>query len=240
MAESGASEMRDGEILVVGGTSGLSRDLAAAYARRGGSVVITSRAAERAEAAAAQIGGRTRGIVLDLARPGDLTGALSSVGRVDRLVLAAVGRDTNSVRDYRFERAVDLVTQKIVGYTEVVHALLDRLHDNSSILLFGGMAKERPYRGSTTVTSVNGAVTAMVRTFGLELAPIRVNAIHPGIVGDSPFWAGHGEELERVLERTPTRRLVAMADVTDAAVFLLENESVNGVNLAVDGGWTMT
>lgn len=131
------------------------------------------------------------------------------------------------------------MTQKIVGYTQAVHVLVDRLHDDSSILLFGGMAKERPYPGSTTVTSVNGAVTTMVRTFALELAPIRVNAVHPGIVGDSPFWSGKEEALARVLERTPTNRLVTMEDVTDACLFLLENGSVNGVNLTVDGGWIM-
>ena len=115
----------------------------------------------------------------------------------------------------------------------------DRLHDDSSILLFGGMAKDRPYPGSTTVTAVNGAVTTMVRTFALELAPIRVNALHPGIVADSPFWEGKETELAEVLKRTPTRRLTTMSDTAEAAVFLLENKSVNGVNLTVDGGWIM-
>jgi NAD(P)-dependent dehydrogenase (short-subunit alcohol dehydrogenase family) len=126
---------------------------------------------------------------------------------------------------------------KLVGYTEVVHALCGRLHDDSAILLFGGMAKERPYPGSTTVTSVNGAVTTMVRTFALELAPIRVNALHPGIVGDSPFWSG--KDLSAVVARTPTGRLATMAEITDAAAFLLENRAVNGVNLTADGGWIM-
>ena len=67
-----------------------------------------------------------------------------------------------------------------------------RMHDDTSVLLFGGLAKEKPYPGSTTVTSVNGAVTTMVRTLAIELAPVRVNAIHPGIVGDSPTWAEQG------------------------------------------------
>jgi NAD(P)-dependent dehydrogenase (short-subunit alcohol dehydrogenase family) len=78
-----------------------------------------------------------------------------------------------------------------------------------------------------------------VRTFATELAPIRVNALHPGIVGDSPAWVDAAAMLESVKARTPTGRLVTMAEVTDAAVFLLENTAVNGVNLAVDGGWVM-
>ena len=49
---------------------------------------------------------------------------------------------------------------KLVGYTEVIHVLLPRLRDDSSILIYGGLARDRPYPGSTTVTTVNGGVTA--------------------------------------------------------------------------------
>jgi NAD(P)-dependent dehydrogenase (short-subunit alcohol dehydrogenase family) len=85
---------------------------------------------------------------------------------------------------------------------------------------------------------VNGAVTGMVNALVHELAPIRVNAIHPGIVGDSPFWAGKPEGvLEGYRSRTPTGRLATMADIVGAVDFLLENGSVNAVNLYVDGGW---
>ena len=77
----------------------------------------------------------------------------------------------------------------------------------------------------------------MIRTLALEMAPIRFNAIHPGIVADSPYWAG--KPLDHVVARTPTKRLTTMADVVDATVFLLENPAVNGVNLYVDGGWML-
>jgi NAD(P)-dependent dehydrogenase (short-subunit alcohol dehydrogenase family) len=107
------------------------------------------------------------------------------------------------------------------------------------VLLFGGLAKEKPYPGSTTVTSVNGAVETMVRTLALELAPVRVNALHPGIVGDSPTWKDKIAVLDATREKTPTGRLVTMADISSAAAFLLENPAVNGVNLFVDGGWVM-
>jgi NAD(P)-dependent dehydrogenase (short-subunit alcohol dehydrogenase family) len=228
-----------GEIVVVGGTAGLGREIAKVFADRGRTVVVTGTNEAGVAAAVDEIGGSTRGIELDLTAPKEIEARLSGVGQVDFLVVAAIARDTNSVREYDIDKAIELVTLKLVGYTEVVHALASRLHDDSSILLFGGMAKERPYPGSTTVTSVNGAVTAMVRTFAIELAPVRVNAIHPGIVGDSSYWAGRDAFLQSTLERTPTGRLVTMADVTNASVFLLENRSMNGVNLAVDGGWSM-
>lgn len=229
--------MADGAVVVVGGTAGIGREIAQRYADGGREVVISGRDQGRAESVAAEIGGNTRGTGFDLTEPHAIADKLSDIESIDFLVLAAIERDANSVREYDVDRAVHLVTLKLVGYTEVVHALSARMHDDSSILLFGGMAKERPYPGSTTVTSVNGAVTTMVRTFAIELAPIRVNALHPGIVGDSPFWAG--KDLSAVVSRTPTGRLVTMAEVTDAAAFLLENRSVNGVNLTVDGGWIM-
>jgi len=129
------------------------------------------------------------------------------------------------------------VTLKLVGYTEVVHALLPRMPDDASIVLFGGLAKDRPYPGSTTVSTVNYGVTGLVHTLAAQLAPIRVNALHPGIVADSPQWSGNAAAIERVRSRTPGRRMPVMADVVDATAFLLRNGSVNGINLHVDAGW---
>jgi NAD(P)-dependent dehydrogenase (short-subunit alcohol dehydrogenase family) len=231
--------MADGAVVIVGGTSGMGNRLAATFSARGREVLITGRDAGRAEAVAAEIGGNTRGAGLDLAEPGTIDGGLGGVERVDHVVLVAIDRDTNSVREFDFEAALRLVTLKLVGYAEVLHCLHSRMHDESSVLLFGGLAKDRPYPGSTTVTSVNGAVTTMIRTFATELAPVRVNAIHPGIVGDSPYWRDNAAMLDQVKARTPTGRLVTMDDVIGASLFLLENRAVNGVNLPVDGGWIM-
>ena len=230
--------MGSGNVVIVGGTQGLGRELAQSYADEGRDVVVTGRDAARAEAAAKEIGSKTRGVGFDLAEPETIAERLAEVGDVDYLVLAAIERDTNSVRDYDVAAALRLVTLKLVGYTEVVHALLPRLSDDSAILVYGGLARDRPYPGSTTVTTVNGAVTSLVRTLVIELAPIRVNAMHPAIVGDSPQWRDMPpERLQALVERTPIGRLVTMEEVVGAARFLLENRAINGVNLVVDGGW---
>ena len=94
---------------------------------------------------------------------------------------------------------------------------------------------------STTVSTVNGGVVGMVRTLVSEIAPVRINALHPGIVGDSPFWSDKpAAVLEGYVSRTPTRRLATMDDIVDAVDFLLENRGVNATNLDVDGGWLVT
>lgn len=97
------------------------------------------------------------------------------------------------------------------------------------------MAKERPYPGSTTVTTVNGGVVGLTRTLVDELKPIRVNSIHPGVVGDSPYWAEKPAAIERYSSETPLGRLATMAEIVNASVFLLENGATNGVELIVDG-----
>ncbi|MFO7549321.1 MAG: SDR family oxidoreductase [Acidimicrobiia bacterium] len=222
---------------MVGGTGGIGRELARRYAGAGRDVVITGSDPDRSAAVAAELGQGVTGIGYDLADPTSIAPGLSGVGRVSHLVLAAIARDNNPVKEYSISGAISLTTMKLVGYTETVHTLLDRLSPESAVLLFGGRAKDRPYPGSTTVTTVNGGVSAMVRTLAIELAPIRFNAIHPGIVGDSPFW--EQKPLDAVLARTPTGRLVTMEDVVDACVFLLENRSVNGIDLYVDGGWML-
>jgi len=230
--------MANGSVVVVGGTRGLGRELAQFYADQGRDVVITGRDAAGAEACAAEIGGSTRGIGLDLAEPNTIAGKLAEIGDVEFLVLAAIERDTNTVKDYDIAAAMRLVTLKIVGFTEVIHALLPRLGDDSAVLIYGGLARDRPYPGSTTVTTVNGAVTGLVRTLVVELAPRRVNALHPAIVGDSPQWRDMPKErFDALVARTPIARLVTMAEVVDASRFLLENRAINGINLPVDGGW---
>jgi len=190
--------------LIVGGTSGIGLDLAKKLAARGGEVVISGRDLARTQAVAAQIGGKTRGIALDLTQPEKLAGQLAAIGKVQSLVIAAIERDENSVKTYNIANAIKLVTLKLVGYTEVIHALAPRFTANASVVLFGGLAKERPYPGSTTVTTVNGGITTMVHTLAIELAPVRFNAVHPGVVGDTPAWSGKPPEvLERIRVRTP-------------------------------------
>lgn len=229
-----------GSVVIVGGTSGIGRQLAKTLADRGETVVISGRNRERTQSIAAEIGGKTSGIALDLAEPKTIAQALAGVDKVKHIVLAAIERDDNGVKQFDIDRAIRLVTLKLVGYTEVVHQLVPRLVEDASILLFGGLAKERPYPGSTTVTTVNGGVNSMIRTMAVELAPVRVNAIHPGIVGDTPAWSGKpAAVLDAIRERTPTGRLVAAQDVVDASIFLLQNRSVNGVNLMIDGGWLL-
>jgi len=80
-----------------------------------------------------------------------------------------------------------------------------------------------------------------MNTLALELAPIRVNALHPGIIGDSPFWASKPEGvLDLYTNRTPGGALATMDDIVDATKFLLFNRGISAHSLNVDRGWRIT
>ncbi len=229
-----------GAVVVVGASSGIGERIAKHYADAGRKVYVSSRDQGRADEAASRIGGDTHGVAVDLAEPAGIADGLAPIeGPVDYLVIPAVLRDANDVQDFKIEGATALATLKLVGYPETIHRLLDRMHDESAVVLFGGLAKEKPYPGSLTVTSVNGGVEKMLNNLVLALAPIRINAIHPGIVLDNWFWKDKEPVRDAVLARTPTGRPVLETHIVDATRFLLENPSANGVNLHIDGGHQM-
>jgi NAD(P)-dependent dehydrogenase (short-subunit alcohol dehydrogenase family) len=230
----------NGTVVIAGATNSLGKALARHYLDKGHRVVVSSRQKDRAEALAGELGGECVPVVFDMAEPHSIAPALADVDDVLRIVLMGLYRDENKVREYNIDEAIKLATLKLVGYVEVIHVLHSKMRENGSILVFGGLAKNQPYPGSTTITSVNGAMATLINSLAVELSPIRANAIHPGQVGDSPVWAAKPKEvIDNLKSRTAMGRLVTVAEVTDAAVFLLENGGVNGVNLHVDGGRMM-
>jgi NAD(P)-dependent dehydrogenase (short-subunit alcohol dehydrogenase family) len=230
-------------VVLIGATQGTGRELAAEYARRGANVVITGRSAERAAEVADELSrdapGMVTGLPLDLTCPAEIAEMLTPIERVDRLAILGMVRDRNTIAAYDVAKASKLAVTKVVGYTAVVSALAPRMAQDASILLFGGVAKDYPYPGSTTVSAVNGAVTGLVRTMSVELSPVRVNAIHPGLIEDSPYWDGNAaaaEIVEGFRKQSLTGRLGSMSDVVDACAFLLENSLANSIDLRLDGG----
>ncbi len=224
--------------VIVGGSSGLGRVIAGRLADRGDAVVITSRDAARADAVSREIGSGVTGLALDLAMPETIEEALADVGAVDNLVITAIEQAANTLREFDITQAVRSVTVKLVGYAEVVRVLHPSFTEGASVVLFGGIAKDRPYPGSTVVTTFNGGVSGLIKTLAIEIAPHRINALHPGVVGDSPKWrdvAAHPH-----IPRTPIGRLVTMDEVADATEFLLRNSGINAHDLIVDGGVLVT
>jgi len=226
--------------LVVGGSGSLGLGIARHRAELGDRVLLTSRDSDRAAQAARDIGGDAEGMALDLSNLHGIAAALSDVGPVDHLVLATAANDTsrNTLATFDVDAAADSVTVKLVGFTETIRVLRERFTPSASVVVFGGLARNRPYPGSTMVTTFNAGVSGLVRTLALELAPIRINALHPGVVGDSSRWRDQPDHP--AIARTPLGRLVTIAEIVDATDFLLTNTGANAIDLMIDGGMRAT
>lgn len=228
-------------IFIVGGASGLGLALAKAAADLGATVTISGRGEQRAVEAARSIGPKVRGVHIDLLDSPSIQAAMAGDAPIDHLVLTPVYPGNQTIRDFDAAEAMNALRLKLVAFPEIVKAALPRLKPTSSITLFGGLAKSNPYPGSTTVSIANGGLLGMAHTMAIELAPIRVNGISPGLVEDSPRWqariaGGAGAAVEAFRARTPSRRLATTEDVIHGVFFLMDNRAANGIDLQLDGG----
>jgi NAD(P)-dependent dehydrogenase (short-subunit alcohol dehydrogenase family) len=231
--------------VVVGGTSGIGLHLSRAVSDLGCKLTITGRGAERVSKIASSLGPDVTGHHLDLEDTESIKSALSAGPAVDYLILVPVYSLATSVKHFDIAGSNRLLQIKLTGYVTAVHTILPRLKPTSSILLFGGIAKALPYPSSTMLSVANGGIVGMTRTMAVELSPIRVNSISPGLVVDSPKWAsilekGPNPVVEAWTRSTPTKRLTHVSDVIHASLFLLDNPAVNGQDLEIDGGIRLT
>jgi hypothetical protein len=176
--------------------------------------------------------GNVRGVVFDPAAP--IAAALADVGRVSAAVSAIERTQTRSPTTTSTGRSLVTLNSSGSRGRPRPQGSADRRRVRRPVRRD---AKERPYPGSTTVSTVNGGIVGLTRTLVEELRPKRSNSIHPGIVGDSPYWVDKPAATDKARSETPTGTLAAMSDIVGATVFLLENPAVNGVELIVDAGW---
>jgi len=124
------------------------------------------------------------------------------------------------------------------GALAAVRAALPHLRPGGSITLTTGTAGDRPAPGWSVASSICGAVESLTKALAVELAPIRVNAVKPGVTR-SPLW-GDGEAVEELYARTaatvPLGRVGEVADVAEAYLFLISQPFTTGTIVTVDGG----
>lgn len=224
-------------VLVVGGSSGIGLAVARAAHAAGADVTVTGRNEARLRAAG-------DGITWHVAEITDRTALAAAVPeRLDHLVLAAgdsagigpvAGLDLAGVR-------TGLET-KAIGYLTAVQVALPAFGDGGSITLVGAASARHPAPGAAGLALINGAVEAVVPSLAAELAPVRVNAVSPGVV-DTDWWSGFGPEaraatFEQYGRTVAVGRVGRAEEVAAAVLSLATNGFVTGAVLAVDGGPT--
>lgn len=176
---------------------------------------------------------------LDLADEASIAALAERVGLVDYLVSVANASANGPVGQLERDAVVAAFDAKVIGALLLAKHFGPRFAEGGSMLLFSGIVGWRPSPGKTVTAATNGAVSFLASALAVELAPIRVNALSPGII-DSGAWDGLGEGKQKLFEKTaatvPARRVGQLADISSAALLALTNPFITGETLHVDGG----
>ena len=224
-------------VLVVGGSSGIGLATAQAAARAGAAVTIASRSAPRLQAACGLIGHGARSAVLDTTDDAAIEAFFA--GDVwDHLVVSAAQTRTGGARSLSMADAYAAMNSKFWGAYRAARAA--KLQPSGSITLVAGGLAHRPNARSVLQGAINAALESLGRGLALELAPVRVNTVSPGLI-DTPLLARQGEEVRRdrlahAAAHLPVGRAGTAEDVAQAILFLMGNGFSSGATLLIDGG----
>ena len=232
--------LKNQTVVVLGGSTGIGFATAKAACAEGARVVITGRAREKLERAAKALGNSARAVALDVADEAGTRALFDGMDRVDHIFV--VGADVTVGATIRGDTAAlrPAMDTRFWGSVYAAKYGAPKMKDGASITFTSGTSALRPLPGGSVASASCGAVEALARSLAVDLAPIRVNVIAPGLI-DTPLVAQvMGERTGAVMKdaasRLPVRRVGRPEDIADAALFLMKNGYVTGITLTVDGG----
>jgi NAD(P)-dependent dehydrogenase (short-subunit alcohol dehydrogenase family) len=225
-------------VLIVGGSSGIGAAAAKAFAALGADVTIASRNQAKLDAVAADIGSSVRTAVLDTTDEASVEAFFAKAGRFDHVVISAAQTPGGPVRELALSDAYAAMNSKFWGAYRVARAA--NITDGGSLTLVSGFLSVRPSKGSVLQGAINAALEALARGLALELSPVRVNTVSPGLIA-TPLWSKLGEQArqsmyEGAAARLPARRVGQPEDVANAIVYLASTPYATGSTVLVDGG----
>jgi NAD(P)-dependent dehydrogenase (short-subunit alcohol dehydrogenase family) len=232
---------QDEVVVVFGGSSGIGEAVARRMVARGSRVVIAGRDRDGLAAASGRLGGAVQTAAVD-ASDRDAVDAFFA-GRdlgVDHLVLCfSTGRAGGPFRDLAMADLAAAVGGKLVAYLSVLQASLPRLRADGSVTLIGAGSAEAALPATAGLAAVNGGLHAVVRPLAVELAPLRVNVVAPGVI-ETPWWAGMPEPVREAVfvsaTAAPAGRTGAPDDVATVVALLIDSSYVTGAVIPCDGG----
>ena len=234
-------EFDNKRVVIVGGSSGIGLAVAEQVASQGADVVIVSSNAERVEAAIQSIGGKARGQAVDVSDERAVESFFTNLGAFDHLVFSAGDSlQLHELADTDLKQARRAFELRYWSALATVKYGSAQIRKGGSIVLTTGVAGQRPQSGWVIAASVCGTIEALTRALAIELAPIRVNAVCPGVVRTN-LWQNMGsserEQLfESVGKRLPVGRVGEAHDIAQAYLFLMQEGFSTGQTVVVDGG----
>jgi NAD(P)-dependent dehydrogenase (short-subunit alcohol dehydrogenase family) len=234
--------LKDRTVLVVGRGGGIARAIALSVRDEGAHVVAAGRNQEALESA--YEGMRITDEYVDLTDEASIDALGQRLGRVDHVISTASARARGRVADLDRDAVRLAFDTKVIGPIMLAKYLSPRMPRDGSFVFFSGSTAVKPAVGSLAVAATNGAVDAATRSLALELAPIRVNAVSPGVI-ETGAWDALGEQrkaeyFKEVSASNPAGRIGTAQDVAGTVLFALTSTFLTGATLSVDGGQLLT
>jgi NAD(P)-dependent dehydrogenase (short-subunit alcohol dehydrogenase family) len=228
-------------VVVVGGSSGVGLAVAEKAALQGAEVIIVSSSAGRVQEAIQSIEGNVRGEVVDVSDEKAVKGFFTNLGAFDHLVFTAGDSlQLHELADTDLKQARSAFELRYWSALAAVKYGSPQIRKGGSIVLTTGVAGRRPHSGWVVVASVCGTIEALTRALAVELAPIRVNAVSPGVVRTNLWQNMSSSEREQLFEsvgkRLPVGRVGEAHDIAQAYLFLMQEGFSTGQTVVVDGG----
>jgi NAD(P)-dependent dehydrogenase (short-subunit alcohol dehydrogenase family) len=238
-------------VVIIGGSSGIGLETARLALAEGALATIAGRSEDRLRQAAQGLSttaghdasNRLRTVVADIADESSIQSLFDGETRVDHIFVSAgelkpgtadlVGSDLESLRS--------ILDVRLLGVARVVRHARPKMNDGGSITLMSGLYSTRPGAGRAMAAAAVAGVEGMTRALALDLAPIRVNAVVPGLI-ETPLWDSFGLQREAILARGAkllVGRVGRPQEVAEAVIFLMSNGFVTGTALTIDGGGSL-
>lgn len=232
--------LKEKKVVIIGGSSGMGLASAKAAAAEGAYVLIAGRSKEKLNKALDEIEGEAESHSLDVTREEEVRDFFARLGTFDHLVTSAATGAVGPFMEIEAAAVRGVFESKFWGQYYAARYGATGILPGGSITMFAGVASHKPLPGLVAYAAVNGAVEGLCRALAVELAPLRVNVISPGIVM-TPAYSGMPEEereemFQALAEKLPVRRVGRPEDVAQTVLYLMGNGYTTGTVIHVDGG----
>jgi NAD(P)-dependent dehydrogenase (short-subunit alcohol dehydrogenase family) len=230
--------LRDKTVVVIGRGSGIARAVALLAQSEGARVIVAGR--DQAKLASAYNASDIAAEAVDITDDESIAAFADRVGAVDHVVSTASARARGKLADLQRQSLQQSFDTKVIGPTMLAKYFAPQINPDGSIVLFSGVHAFKLNIGYLGVGITNGAVDFLTRWLAVELAPIRVNAISPGVI-DTGAWDAMGEDGKRdyfkhIADSNPARRIGTPEDVASGVLFAMTSTFMTGMTLKIDGG----
>ena len=235
------SVLKDKKVIVLGGSSGLGLATAKAAAGEGARVIIVSSNQQRINEALKELPKSSEGYAVDLSKEENIKNFFDSTGHFDHLVYTAADNiSLVNIGDATIDKARDFFNLRFWGAFASVKYGSPYINKGGSINLTSGIASTRPGKGWSLASSICGAMEGFVRAMAVELAPVRVNSVVPGVVKTN-LWSSMTEAdreslYKNVGDSLLVKRVGEAEDIAQAFLYLMKQSFGTGQNIVIDGG----